>query len=215
MACKSDELYHHGILGMKWGVRRYQNKDGSLTPAGMKRYSQNKELARVYGAVAEDSKARAEHFKGEATSFKALIDKKGANLTDEDIYKVHYYLQKYGKNDKLDPKKTLKKIEKAERQSVENSEAYYKAAQKLLNVDNISKKTPKEIIESREKGAKFVAGFGGAMFGTSYAVAAINPIGPAVAAAMKASTIAALPVSVLLQTRAHEESAVKTFANRK
>lgn len=31
------ELQHHGIKGMKWGVRRYQNEDGSLTPAGKKR----------------------------------------------------------------------------------------------------------------------------------------------------------------------------------
>lgn len=34
-------LTHAGIKGMKWGVRRYQNKDGSLTPAGKKRYDRD------------------------------------------------------------------------------------------------------------------------------------------------------------------------------
>lgn len=34
----SDELYHHGIKGQKWGVRRFQNEDGSLTSEGRERY---------------------------------------------------------------------------------------------------------------------------------------------------------------------------------
>lgn len=37
----NNELEHHGIFGMRWGVRRYQNADGTLTDAGKKRYSKD------------------------------------------------------------------------------------------------------------------------------------------------------------------------------
>ena len=58
----SDVLEHHGILGQKWGVRRYQYKDGTLTPAGRRRYKVDAE-----GNLVEMTrKERKEYAKNEA-----------------------------------------------------------------------------------------------------------------------------------------------------
>lgn len=44
----ANSLYHHGIKGQKWGVRRFQKKDGSLTPEGAKRYADGAKEGRDY-----------------------------------------------------------------------------------------------------------------------------------------------------------------------
>ena len=41
LVVNQNELFHHGIKGQRWGVRRYRNSDGSLTPAGKKRYERD------------------------------------------------------------------------------------------------------------------------------------------------------------------------------
>lgn len=53
----SDELAHHGIPGMKWGVRRYQNKDGSLTPRGKKRLEKEEARLKEEAAVLRNKRA--------------------------------------------------------------------------------------------------------------------------------------------------------------
>lgn len=43
----SDYISHFGVKGMKWGIRRYQNRDGSLTPEGRKRYGRSEDSEKV------------------------------------------------------------------------------------------------------------------------------------------------------------------------
>lgn len=63
----NDELQHHGILGQKWGIRRYQNYDGSYTRAGLKRYESQRAK---YESAKSDYETKRKKYKA------GLLDKK-------------------------------------------------------------------------------------------------------------------------------------------
>lgn len=89
---QSNELSHHGILGMKWGVRRYQNSDGSLTDAGKKRYA--KDTKDVY-----DQMSKTEKLKRRRDAKKEKLDKE-LNYYNPSKRKIYDANQAYKKADK-------------------------------------------------------------------------------------------------------------------
>lgn len=82
------ELYHHGVKGMKWGVRRYQNSDGSLTSAGKKRYTRT-ESANDREKAQRKSDLKNRRTLSDADLRKKIdrlkMEKEFKNLTNEDI----------------------------------------------------------------------------------------------------------------------------------
>ena len=89
---QSNELYHFGIKGQKWGIRRYQNKDGSLTPAGRKRVS--KEYAK-YAKAAQTEVATTSNY---VKAYNRAADKMNNGLIDK--YNSDYD-KKLGKKRKI------------------------------------------------------------------------------------------------------------------
>ena len=69
----SSSLYHHGVKGQKWGVRRYRNKDGSLTSAGKKKASKER-----IDTQSEDAKRAAQ-----------LSTKKTSELSNKELAELN------------------------------------------------------------------------------------------------------------------------------
>lgn len=88
MQCDPDYLKHFGIKGQRWGIRRYQNEDGSLTPEGQERYY--KEIDRTAKKDAEEY-ARAKMFYGEgAGTRRKLINKTVEERSKDPEYKARF-----------------------------------------------------------------------------------------------------------------------------
>lgn len=89
-------LQHHGIRGMKWGVRRYQNRDGSLTPEGKKRYSDG-QTSHVKSMSDQELRDRINRLQLEK-QYKSLLEPEGQKNVNKGKAFVQNVIETSGKN---------------------------------------------------------------------------------------------------------------------
>lgn len=85
-------LYHHGIKGQKWGVRRYRNKDGSLTPAGKKRYNDMSEDARTASEIRQKKVSQMSNAELKKLNERTRLEQEYARLNPSTVQKGWKYV---------------------------------------------------------------------------------------------------------------------------
>ena len=113
-----DELMHYGIKGQKWGIRRYQNEDGSLTSAGRKKYRQE---------IKEENKKAFEYGREASISSHAAAYAKNKSINSQYKYKKALL-----KDPNMIKSSTQKKRRYAEADAMSSKqlEAYARSAEK-------------------------------------------------------------------------------------
>lgn len=170
-----NELYHYGIRGMRWGVRRFQNSDGTLTAAGKKRYNKELESYRADKKKLAEETRKFERVKKNKEKVEKLLADKQALIDQKRKLKAEKKAFKSGsKPDAKSDEPTPEQIEAKKKKVLESRSAktLYEnadlfsneeltAAYNRLSLENNIKNLAPETVSRGERALDNVIKYGG------------------------------------------------------